>query len=293
MNKTPSRYFVFVGLLFSSMSSFFIRLIDGPSLTVAAYRLVAASAFFMVPFVLQIKSNKNSATIMTKADVAMSIASGFFLAGHFATWISSLAYTSVASSTVLVSLSPVFVATFNRVFLKEKLKQAHLVGMVVALAGAIIIADGGFRLSRSALLGDSLALLGAVFVSGYIIIGRYVRKQLDLVSYVFITYASAAVFLILVASLSAGGMAYGTFSNLGLMILHGLVSSGVGHTLYNWMLQYTSSTFVSVATLGEPLIASIMVFLFFSETPTVQTVVGGVIVILGLLVFSREGKIVK
>ena len=285
MKKSPTKYFIFIGLLFSSMSSMFIRIIDAPAIKIATYRLIAASFFFMIPFTVNCFRNKST---LSKKGVILAMVSGFFLAGHFATWISSLSYTTVSSSTVLVSLSPLFVASYNVIVLKERVLRIQILGILVTIIGAVIISAGDFKISGDAIFGDFLAFLGAIFVAGYLIIGRNVRKNMALVDYVFVTYSSSAILLLALSVFLKIDLSFSSATNLTLMITHGLVSSGLGHTIYNWMLQYTTSTFVSTATLGEPVIASVMAYTFLNETPTLQTIIGGIIVIAGLYVFTRN-----
>jgi len=239
----------------------------------------------MVPFTVNYLRDKST---LNQEGVLLSIISGFFLAGHFATWISSLSYTTVSSSTVLVSLSPLFVATYNVIVLKERILRIQIIGILITIIGAIIISVGDFKISGNAIFGDILAFLGAIFIAGYLIIGRNVRKNMALVDYVFVTYSSSAVFLFALSMLLKIDLAVQSTINLTLMVSHGLISSGLGHTIYNWMLQHTTSTFVSTATLGEPVLASIMAYTFLSETPSIQTIIGGIIVIAGLYVFSRN-----
>ena len=285
MKKSPTKYFIFIGLLFSSMSSMFIRIIDAPAIKIATYRLIAASFFFMIPFTVNCFRNKST---LSKKGVILAMVSGFFLAGHFATWISSLSYTTVSSSTVLVSLSPLFVASYNVIVLKERVLKIQIIGILVTIIGAVIISAGDFKISGDAIFGDFLAFLGAIFVAGYLIIGRNVRKNMALVDYVFVTYSSSEILLLALSVFLKIDLSFSSATNLTLMITHGLVSSGLGHTIYNWMLQYTTSTFVSTATLGEPVIASVMAYTFLNETPTLQTIIGGIIVIAGLYVFTRN-----
>jgi drug/metabolite transporter (DMT)-like permease len=263
----------------------FIRIIDAPPIAIATYRLLSASFFFMIPFTVNYFRNKST---LNQKGFLLAVISGFFLAGHFATWISSLSYTTVSSSTVLVSLSPLFVATYNVLVLKERMLRIQIVGILVTILGAVIISAGDFQISGDAIFGDFLAFLGAIFVAGYLIIGRNVRKNMALVDYVFVTYSASAFFLLALSVILRIDLAFKSVGNLALMVTHGLVSSGLGHTIYNWMLQHTTSTFVSTATLGEPVIASIMAFSFLSETPSPQTMIGGIIVIAGLYVFTRN-----
>ncbi|SHJ53355.1 Permease of the drug/metabolite transporter (DMT) superfamily [Dethiosulfatibacter aminovorans DSM 17477] len=285
MNKSPSKYFVFLGLFFTSTSSIFVRSIDAPSLTIASYRLLAGTLFMMVPF---LRNWSRKGTTLDREGFFLSVVSGIFLAGHFATWISSLEYTTVSSSTVLVALSPIFVAFFNFIVLKERLKRIQTIGILVSIAGAVIISAGDIAVSGEALFGDFLAFMGAVFVAGYLLIGKKVRKYLTLSDYAFVTYASAAVTLFVLAVIMKTDLSPGGPTQLSVMFLHGIICSGLGHTTYNWMLQHVSSTYVSTVTLGEPVFASILAFLILRETPSLQTVAGGMIVIAGLYVFVKS-----
>jgi drug/metabolite transporter (DMT)-like permease len=282
MTQGPSKYLVFLGLLFTSTSSLFIRLIDAQPLAIAFYRLLAASMFFLAPFLIAQKKQNQK---LDFSDIRLSIFSGILLAGHFGTWISSLKYTTVASSTVLVSLSPIFVAIFNFTVLKEKINRFQVIGILTALIGAIIISQGDFSLSREAFFGDFLAFSGAIFVAGYFLAGKKVRSRMQLVNYVFITYTSATLSLLLIAVLTNTNLNISSSKNLILMLLHGIVCSGFGHTTYNWMLQYISSTSVATVTLGEPVVASLLVFFVLSEIPSLQIIWGGAVVVIGLYIY--------
>jgi drug/metabolite transporter (DMT)-like permease len=285
MNKEPSKYFVFLGVFLTSTSSIFIRSIDAPSLAIASYRLLAGSLFMMVPFLIALRKEGST---LNKEGLFLSVISGIFLAGHFATWISSLEYTTVSSSTVLVALSPIFVAFFNFVVLKERLKKIQTIGIILAIAGAIIISAGDILVSGEAFFGDLLAFIGAIFLTGYFLIGKKVRRYLTLADYAFVTYSSAAVTLFIIAGIMKTDMFVSGPEELSVMFLHGIVCSGLGHTTYNWMLQHVSSTYVSTVTLGEPVFASILALLVLSEVPTLQNVVGGLIVIAGLYIFVKS-----
>lgn len=290
MNNAPSKYFVFLGLFFTSTSSIFIRSIDAPSLSIASYRLLAGALFMMIPFM---RAWRSKGSTLNREGFLLSVVSGIFLAGHFATWISSLEYTTVSSSTVLVALSPIFVALFNFLVLRERLKTIQTIGILVAIAGAIMISAGDIAVSGEAILGDFLAFMGAVFVAGYLLIGKKVRQYLTLVDYAFVTYSTAAISLFVLAIVMKTDLSVGSLSQLTVMFLHGIVCSGLGHSTYNWMLQHVSSTYVSTVTLGEPVFASILALFILNEAPSMQTVVGGLVVIAGLYVFVKSPNLLK
>ena len=167
---------------------------EAPSLVIAAARLTL-SALILAP--LALTRYRHEYRRLTRRDAWLAVLSGVFLALHFATWISSLEYTTVASSTVLVSTSPLFVAIASWLFLREKIGPAVIVGLGVALAGSAVIglSDRSGTL-RNALLGDVLAFAGAITVAGYLLIGRRLRAKLSLIPYIAVVYGTAAVVML-------------------------------------------------------------------------------------------------
>ncbi len=285
MNKTPSKNFVFVGLIFTSLSSIFVKLSDSPSIIISAYRMLFASLLWVVPVLIKDREELKKITI---SDLLWCFVSGVFLALHFATWIASLSMTSVASSTVLVSLSPVFVAAFSYFILKEDLRQRSIIGIAVAVVGSVLIAYGDSQGGGHALTGDFLALLGAVFVGGYLLIGGRVRIRLGVRVYVLIVYSISAVVLFSIAFATKTLVYPYPMKEMLLFFALAFFCSLLGHSVYNWMLEYVSSTFVSVATLGEPIFATILALLIFKEVPSVLTLLGGISVLFGLYIYVKS-----
>jgi len=182
----------------------------------------------------------------------MAVLSGAFLALHFALWIASLSYTSVATSVVLVTANPIFVAIASYFFFRERLTRQTILGIAVCLTGAVLIGYGNWRLGPSPLLGGVLALLGALAVAGYLLIGRRLRQNIGLLSYTSLVYTTAGL-LLLLAALAFGYPLFGysttTYVMLGLLAVvpHLLV-----HSLLNWSLRFVPATLVTIAVLGEP-----------------------------------------
>ncbi len=277
-----------IGIVAVSFASIFIRLAEAPSLVIAASRLTIAS-LILAPAVL-IKS-KDELRALTKADLGLALLSGLFLGLHFATWISSLEYTSVASSVVFVSTSPMFVGLASHFLLKERVSRQMFVGIAVSVLGGMIVGYGDFGLGTRELFGDLLAIVGAVAVSGYLLVGRKLRRHLSLLSYIFLVYATAAVFLIaicLVAGHTFSGYSRQTYL---LFILLAAVPQIIGHSSYNWALKYLPATFVGVATLGEPIGSTILAYFILTETPTLAKISGGVLTLAGIYVSSRAESV--
>lgn len=242
---------------------------------------------------------------MTKNELALALLSGAFLAIHFATWISSLEYTTVASSVVLVSTSPLFVGLLAPIFLKERISRQVVVGLVLALAGITIVATSDTCTLRNAsltcppfnefiqgraFLGDLLALGGALAGACYITIGRRLRGGISVVSYIFVVYGMAAVVLVLVM-LAAGQSAWGYPPiSYGWFALLALIPQLLGHSTFNWALGYLSAAFVSLTLLGEPIGSTILAYFLLHETPAAMKVIGAILILAGIMIASRSEK---
>ena len=273
-----------IGIVAVSFASIFIRLAEAPSLVIAASRLTIAS-LILSPAVL-IKS-KHELRSLTRGDLSLAILSGLFLGVHVAAWISSLEYTSVASSVVFVSTSPMFVGLASHFLLKERVSRRMFVGIAVSVLGGMIIGYGDFGLGARELFGDFLAILGAVAVSVYLLVGKKLRRHLSLLSYISLVYATAAAFLIAVC-LIAGHTFSGYSPQTYLMfVLLAAVPQIIGHSSYNWALKYLPATFVGVATLGEPIGSTILAYFILTEIPTLAKIGGGVLILAGIYISSR------
>ena len=300
----PPAIAILFGILFVSTGSIFIRYTQAyaPSLVIAAYRL-ALAALILLPLALVYRRQELAG--LRRRDLGLALGSGFFLAIHFAAWISSLEYTTVASSTVLVSTTPLWVGLLAPIFLKEKLTRTLLAGMLAALVGGVVIglsdvcAWGGAGLAcpplsefvrGRAFLGDLLALLGALMAAFYVIIGRDLRVRVSLLTYVFVVYGAAAL-LLLAAVLAAGlpllgypPQAYAWFLALA------LVPQLLGHSTFNWALGYLPAAFVSITLLGEPVASTLWAYLLFGETPTPLKIFGAILILSGILIASLPVK---
>ncbi len=291
MEKSPSKYIVLAGTFFTSLSSIIIRFSEAPALVISAYRMLFTSLMLLIPVMFNSHSEFKR---ITKKEYGLCILSGIFLALHFATWISSIKMTTVANSTILVSCSPIFVALANYFITKEKLGRKMAVGISMSLAGTIIIAMGASKESASnMMLGNILAFLGAIFVAGYLVLGGVARKSLSAGTYVLIVYFVSTVVLFIMCI--ASGIPVYPYSPKEFILFAALAffCSILGHTVYNYMVKYVSSTLISVSTLSEPIFASILALLIFNEIPSIYTLVGGMIIISGIFYYlvSQTKKI--
>lgn len=269
-----------MGLIAISFASIFIKLCPAPSLVIAAYRLGIASAFYIV--FTRIRYGPIISRI-PKSQRLWLLASGSFLTIHFATWITSLKYTSVASSVVLVQSAPVFVAIGSILFLHEKPTKLLLLGIVIAFSGTFLISAHDFSLDRNSLVGNLLAVAGAIGAAGYLLIGRKLRAEIATFHYVTVVYSVAALWLVLFAGLSGGRFTGYESSTYWLFIAIALIPQVIGHTTVNWALKYFSATAVAVIILGEPIGASILALVILKETLSGMKIIGGCIILAGVI----------
>ena len=260
-----------------------------PSITIAAWRLTIAAAI-LCPLALAKASNEIDA--LTKREWLLGALAGLFLAVHFASWISSLAYTSVASSVALVSTNPLWIALVSWLFFRERLGGWLVVGLVAAIVGSACIFLSDARLVQDAggsnpMLGNALALVGSLTVCGYLLIGRRLRKSMSLLPYIWLVYSSAAVAL-MIAALATGAQLTG-FSTLAWACLIGLAIGPqlLGHSAFNWALKHISATFVAIVILGEPIGSALLAWLIFDERFAPLQLVGFAMLLVGIYVASR------
>jgi len=264
----------------------FARAEGMPAVAIAAWRLTLAS-LVLAPFALA--HSRNEWRALEPRELALAVVSGISLALHFAFWISSLDYTSVMSSVVFVSTNPLFVALASVFVLRESLKRATIIGIVIAMLGSVLIgaSDLGSAGAES-LQGDVLALLGAVTVSGYLLIGRRLRKKLSLVGYISIVYSTAALALLVLAfamGVPLFGYAWQAYA------LVALLAAGpqlVGHTSYNYALKYLSATFITVTILAEPIGATLLAIPLLQQNPDPIKLMGGALILVGIYFAARE-----
>ncbi len=276
---------LFVGVLSVSFAAIFIRLADAPPLVIATYRLTIASVI-LIP-IASIKSMKGL-NKLSKHDMLLILLSSVFIALHFGLWITSLNYTSIASSVVLVTSHPVFVAVISYFLWGERLNKLTISGIVIALIGVIFISYGGFTFGSQAILGNLLALIAGFSMGAYLIIGGQLRTRIDILSYLTIIYTFAAVIL-LVTTMICGHSFFG-YSPITyiMLILLALIPQLVGHSCLNLALRLIRVTFVSVAILGEPIGATLLGCVILREMPTTNEIVGGLLILGGIFIVMRR-----
>jgi len=268
-----------------SFAAIFIRLADAPPLVIATYRMAIAS-IILIP-IASIKSKKGL-NKLPKNDILLILLSSVFVALHFGLWITSLSYTSIASSVVLVTVHPAFVAVISYFLWGERVNKLAIGGIVVAFAGVILVNYSGFIFGSQAILGDLMALIAGFAMGAYLIIGRQLRARIDILSYLAILYTCSAVIL-LIATLSFGYNLFG-YSNTTylMMILLALVPQLIGHSTLNLAVRLIPVMFVSVAILGEPVGATLLGYFILGEVPTANEITGGLLILVGIFLVMRQ-----
>lgn len=224
------------------------------------------------------------------ADFGFIALAGMALALHFWWWITSLSYTSIASSVVLVTSHPALVAVLSFIFWRERLSRRSLFGVLIAFAGLLVINQGGFNLGVSVLEGNLMALGAAGAMTVYLLVARHVRLRIDALSYLTLVYTLAAL-LLLAAALIAGERFSGyPVKTYWMLALLGVVPQLIGHTSINLAVRRLPATVVSVAILGEPVGATLLGWAILGEAPVLNEIIGGIIILCGIMLMAVSGS---
>ncbi len=290
------------GILAVSTASIFIRFAQhegAPSIVIAVFRLSLAT-IGLAP--LALTRYRGELRQFTKREWLLAMLSGFFLALHFATWISSLQYTSVASSVVLVTTTPLWVGLFAPLVLRERTGTSTYIGLALALTGGTVIGlsdacswqAGSIRCPAAAdffgvtaFLGDLLALAGAWMAAGYMLVGRKLRTRISLIPYIFVVYGMAAIVLIVIMfGMGESPLGYPAAAYLW-MVLLALIPQMLGHSIFNWSLKYIPVSLVSVTLLGEPVGSTILAYFILQENPGWMKIIGAFLILAGIWLAAR------
>ncbi|HEX9026885.1 MAG TPA: DMT family transporter [Clostridium sp.] len=295
MNNTRnfSLYLIlFVGVLALSTSAIFVKLSSAPAPIIATYRMIFTT-FLLLPTLFLRKGTFKEIQSLSRKQWLLGSLAGAFLALHYGLWFESLRFTSVASSTVFVTLQPLFAFIGGYFFFGEKLKGFAIGGGILAIVGSFIIGWGDFNIGGTALFGDILALLGAATITVYFFIGQHLRKVLSLIPYALIAYSSSALFL-LVYSLVLGYplTGYPTYDWLWFFGL-AFISTIMGQTIFNWLIKWVSASTISMSILGEPIGTCILSYFIFGNVITINQLIGSVIILFGIFLFLMYNQPVE
>jgi len=280
---------IVIGVLGISLSAIFVKYSTAPSAVTAAFRL-GWTVLLMSPVVWAKREVREELLHVNKRELGLSVLSGLFLAIHFVLWFESLQHTSVASSTSIVCTEVIWVALGFCLFLKGTLSKQAVLAIIIAFAGSVVIAYSDSSAGGAHLYGDILALVSAVAVAVYTLLGRIVRNNVSTSVYTYVVYVSCAAVLLgtcMVQSYPLFG--YG-MSAVIVGLLLSVFSTILGHSIFSWCLKYFSPAFVSASKLCEPVAASIMAVFLFRELPSVLQIFGGAMIIGGVYYYSKIEK---
>jgi drug/metabolite transporter (DMT)-like permease len=272
-----------LGVVVASFSAILVRYAEDADPLAISFWRCAAGAALIAPFAVQGLKN------MDARSFKVSVVSGAFLAFHFATWLTSLELTTVASSVLLVSTTPVFVALAARPVFGERLTANGWFGIAMALTGTALVS--GTDLGESSVGGDLLAICGAIGAAGYVMAGREARSKVGVLEYVVVTYGVAAILILPFCAVSGtplSGFGAQTWWALGAVILGPQV---FGHTVINQVLSDIDATTVSVTIMAEPVIATAAAWILFSEIPSWPIYPGGAAILAGIYIVSTTQKL--
>lgn len=254
----------------------------------AVFRLLLASLVLLPAGLVRARGEMRH---LLRGEWRLLLLAGVLLASHFVLWIASLSYTTVASSVVLVTATPLFVAVASWILFRERLRRATFAGIAISLAGALLIGYAGFQQGGSATLGNLLALLSAVAVAGYLLVGRRLRRNAGLLAYSTVVFMVAAFVLLGAAVLSGTPLTGYTTATYGALLALALVPQLVGHMSLNWALRFLPATMVTIAMLGEPVGATTLAWMVLGEAPTRIETAGAALLLLGIgLAFMKGGQ---
>lgn len=282
----PVPVLMLIGIVAISFSAIFIKWSDAPASIQGMYRLLF-TAILMLPFA---KSYTGEVRALRKKDWLMLILSGAMLALHFLLWMGSLKYTSVASSTMIMALEPVFIMLGVYFLYKEKTAISAIVGLAIAIGGVVFIGWGDIGISADHLKGDLLSVGGTIAVAIHMLIGQKLIVRMPPYLYSLIVFLSAAgVFAVYNLVMGISFVHYPA-REWGVFVLLAVIPTVFGHILFNWLLQYVSATTVSMNILGEPVGASILAYFLLGEQLTLLQWTGGLLVVIGLAVYLYTGR---
>ena len=277
---------IVVGVIGISLSSIFVKYSAAPSAVTAAWRLIW-TVLLMTPVVLGKREVRRELGETDRKTAILSVLSGLFLAIHFALWFESLRHTTVASSTTIVCTEVIWVSLGFCMFLKGKLTKKAIAAIGVTFAGSVLIALADSASGDAHLYGDVLALLAAVAVAVYILIGRVVRTEASTTVYTYLVYTACGAVLMILCMVQGYGLFSFGFSAVIVGLLLAVFSTILGHSIFSWCLKFFSPSFVSASKLCEPVVAAILAGFLFGEVPTALQLLGGGLILGGVFYYSR------
>ncbi|MBN7773061.1 DMT family transporter [Clostridium aminobutyricum] len=279
---------VVMAVIAASFSSIFVRLTEAPPIAIGFYRLTFAWPIFAI---ITFGWHRAELTGLSRKKVAGCALAGIFLAGHFFSWFTGVGHTSVASATVLAMMHPLIILILSVLLWRERTNKKAIFGVVIAFVGGVIVSGGDYSISLSALFGDLMSFLAAFFMALYLITGNKFRTGISAAVYVFLVFSFCWVAFgagMLITSTPFTGY---SFQDIFWIFMMSMVCQIGAHAVFNWCLGYTTALYVATCENLETFIATAMAALLFVEIPTVSQAIGGLIIVAGVMYYTRHEQI--
>ncbi len=277
---------LFISVISVSFAAILIVSCSAPPLSISFYRLLFTT-LLLLPVFLFYPRYRKELRLLSRKSIIFMVLIGFILAIHFSLWITSLKLTSVSSSVILVTAHPILVGPLSHYLLNESLSKKNIAGIILSFTGVIILVYGNYGFSFQSvdsLEGNLFAFFGGIAAGLYIMGGRFLRKQISVITYAFIVYAVGSIVLFFITLLSNSPFLGLSSRDIGIIALMALISGIFGHTLYNWSLAHLRASVASVALLGEPIASSVLALIipWIQQIPSMYTIIGGSIILSGI-----------
>ena len=281
-NKTLLVFLAVVGVSVSGPMVKWSLACGASPVMVAFGRMLLSALLLLVP---AIRSGELVAVLRApRRQLGLACAAALLLALHYTAWMTSMSFSSTFVATALVCTQPLFVAALSGILLHEPIKREAIPGAIVAIIGAAAIGLLSMGGEQGSLLGDALALVGAIFIAGHWLCGRAARKNLPAIGYMTFVYCVTALCLLVISPFTGGFQV--TLPSLGGIVVLAVVCTLGGHALMTYLLGFVSADVVSFALLGEPIGAAVWALLLFGEQVTLPLLIGGLTVIVGLAMYT-------
>ncbi|MGI6732689.1 MAG: DMT family transporter [Anaerovoracaceae bacterium] len=278
-----AKYVTVIGVILSSTSAIFTKLITAGPFIIGFYRLSLAILLFVIPALIK---NRHLLKELGGKEIWLSMLGGFLLFCHFSTFFASVNYTKVASAVFITTLHPIVILFFTLFVFKKRVNMKAVLGILVALAGGFIIAGGDYSFSANNLIGDALAFSSAIFVGLYFLLGNKIRRNVSSSIYNSIVFSSCWVcFLISVLVSGAPLTGYSSMDYVYICLLS-IFCQIIGHGVFSWCLGYVKPLFLSAWCSTQGIYTTVMAIIVFNEIPTLMQNIGGLLSVIGILYYN-------
>lgn len=281
--KEIKKLIIILGVLGVSLSAIFVKYAHAPSLVLVFYRTLFAS-ILLLPMVLGKYRTKFKE--LGKKELILAILSGAFLGIHFTAYFQAIKWTSIASAVVLTDMEIFFVALAMLFLFRDRISKTGWLGIFIAFGGSMIIAISDVGGGKNVILGDILGIAAAFFMSIYTMIGMVCRKKMTTIIYTFLVYLSATITVLVILLVTHTPIIGYEGRDYGMALGMAVFCTILGHSVFSWGLKYEKASFISIVKLLEPVFATILGILLFIEIPSFSKIVGGVLVIAGIIIYS-------